>query len=246
MSKQSSSIQIHLDSYYATTKLNNNSATCQFQLPQISTDRDNYLHLSLVSMVIPYSFYNINLNNNIFRYNLIDNTQISMTIPAGNYNINSLVSYLNTHMSNGMSVTYDSIKNKVTFSSSLTQFVIIYNSFSQLLGFSSSNFMGTSATSAYCVNLYTITNINVETNLVTYNYCNVPSEMTSQTILANVPVNTQPQGLITYENKSNYKVNLYVGEISVIDIKLRDNRGNLIDMNGCDYTMTLQIDTIPF
>jgi hypothetical protein len=246
MTEVSESIQIHLDSYYATTKRNNNAADCVYQLPIISTERDVYLHLSVVSMSIPYSFYNINTSNNIFRYNLITGAEVTITIPVGNYNIKQLLSHLNNVMGNNMNITYDSITNKVTISNPNISFVIIYNDFTRILGYSASNFYTQSTTSPYCVNLFTITNINVESNLMTYNYCNVPSESTNQTILANIPVNTQPQGLITYENKSGYKTNLYVGELSVLEIRLKDNRGNLIDMNGCDYTLSIQIDTIPF
>lgn len=246
MSNQSESIQIHLDSYYATIKKNNNSADCVYQLPTINTARDNYLHLSLISMIIPYSFYNINTSNNIFRFNLIAGDEISLIIPPGNYNINQLVLFLNTNMSNYMTCSYNSVSNKITFSNSATSFVIIYNDFTRILGFSTSNFWVTSVTAPYCVNLYTITNINVETNLLTYNYSNVPNETTTQTILANIPVLTQPMGLIGYENKGDYKVNLYVGELNNLAIKLKDNKGNLIDMNGCDYTMSIQIDTVPF
>jgi hypothetical protein len=149
-------------------------------------------------------------------------------------------------MGNGMSISYENITNKVTISNASTTFVLIYNDFLRVLGYSTSNFYTSSTTSPYCVNLYTITNINVETNLLTYNFCNVPNETTTQTILANIPVNSQPQGIITYENKSNYKTNLYVGELSSLEIKLKDNKGNILNLNGCDYTITLQIDTVPF
>lgn len=246
MSKQGEKIQIHLDSYYATIKRDNNSANCQYQLPVINVDRDNYIHLSVVSMVIPYSFYNINTTNNIFRYNLISGTEVSVVVPVGNYNINQLCVFLNLNMGNNMSISYNQITNKVTISNNATSFVIIYNDFSKLLGYSTSNYFVSTTTAPYCVNLYTITNINVETNLTTYNFSNVPKETYCNTILANVPVATQPQGLIFYENRNDYRVNLYVGELSVLEIKLKDNRGNLIDMNGCDYTISLQIEAVPF
>ncbi len=246
---QTESIQIHLDSHFATIKNNNNSADCQFQLPIINTARDSYIHLSLVSMVIPYSFYNINSTNNVFTYSLLSTgLSYSRTIPVGNYNINQITAYLQANMGNSMSVSYNGITNKITFSNSSTSFTLVYNEFAKVLGFvtPTTNIYETSKTAPYCVNLYTIYNINVETNLLTYNFCNVPNETTSQTILASIPVITQPQGLISYENKSQYKTNLYVGELSILAIKLRDNRGNLLDMNGCDYTMTLQIDSVPF
>jgi hypothetical protein len=249
MSRISESIQIHLDSRFSTIKKNNNSADCTYQLPIINTARDSYIHLSLVSMVIPYSFYNINTTNNIFTYTLLSTgTTYNKVLPAGNYNINQIVQWLSLNMGNNMLVSYNSISNKITFSNTLTSFTLTYNEFARCLGFQEPtlNIFETSKTAPYCVNLYTVYNINVESNLLTYNFCNVPNESTTQTIIASIPVITQPQGLISFENKSGYKTNLYVGELSVLQIKLKDNRGNLLDMNGVDYTMSLQIDSVPF
>jgi hypothetical protein len=246
---QTESIQIHLDSYFATLKKNNNAAECEFQLPVIYTARDSYIHLSLVSLVIPYSFYNINNTNNVFKYTILATgiTHIRY-IPVGNYNINQLTAWLQANMGNNMTVSYNSISNKITFSNAVSQFTITYNDFARILGFvqPTADIFENTKLAPYCVNLYTIYNINVESNLVTYNFSNVPTETTTQNILCSIPVITQPQGLISYENKSQYKTNLYVGELSVLKITLKDNRGNILDMNGCDYTMTLQIDSVPF
>lgn len=245
----SESIQMYLDSSFATTKNNNNSAHCTYQLPLINTSKDSYIHMSLVNLVVPYSFYNINSLNNIFQYTLLSTgITYSRTIPQGNYNINQLVQYLQINMGNNMQVVYNSINNKITFSNNTSQFTLGYNNFLKVLGFinSSLNIFENNKTSDGCVNLYTVYNIIVESNLLTYNFCNVPNETTSASILASIPVITQPQGLIIYENKNEYKTNLYIGELSVLEIKLKDNKGNLLDMNGCDYTMTLQIDSVPF
>jgi hypothetical protein len=245
---QTESIQIHLDSHYATKKNNSNAGDCQFQLPVIYTSRDSYIHLSLVSMVIPYSFYNINSTNNIFKYSLLSTgLTYTRTLPVGNYNINQIIAWLQANMGNGMNVAYNGISNKITFSNA-SSFTITYNDFATVLGFVQppTDIYETSKTGTYCVNLYTVYCINVETNLLTYNFSNVPNETTTQTILASIPVITQPQGLISYENKSQYKTNLYVGELSVLAVKLKDNRGNLLDLNGCDYVMTIQIDSVPF
>lgn len=244
---QTESIQIHLDSSFATIKKNGNAAECQFQLPVIYTSRDSYIHLSLVSLVLPYSFYNINSYNNVFSYSLLSTgLTYSRTLPQGNYNINQITAWLQANMGNSMSVSYNTISNKITFSNSATSFTLVYNEFAKVLGFVAPtvNIFETTKTAPYCVNLYTTYCINVFSNVMTYNFCN--ADQGTQTILASIPVLTQPQGLISYENKSQYKANLYVGEISILQITLKDNLGRLIDMNGCDYCMTLQIDSVPF
>lgn len=243
------SIQIHLNSRFATTKYNLNAGDAEFQLPIINVPPDCYIHLSVVSAVLPYSFYNINANNNIFKYQLIGSEVTNIvTVPIGNYNINNLLSYLNLNAGNDLVFTYNSITNKVNFTNATSDFVLIHTELLKNLGFPDgySSFYTSNVTSPNCVNLYTITNINIETNLITYNVCNVPNQKTSQTILANIPIMTNPNGLIFYENLGNYKTNLYVGELSLLRIRLMDNDGRLVDMNGCDYNITLQIDSVPF
>lgn len=244
----SESIQIYLNSRYGI-KRGNNSGDCDFQLPIIGVPPDSYIHLSVVNAIIPYSFYNINSYNNVLKYNLIGvEQQFVINVPVGNYNIVQLVSYLNTHMGNDMVVTYNSIPNKLTFSNANTAFALIHTELLRMCGFEdgySSGYVST-VTPPHCVNLYYVTNINVETNLMTYNICNISTLSTSSSILANIPIITSPAGIIYYDNTSQYKTNLYVGELSVLRIRLLDNNGRTIDMNGVDYTMTLQIDSVPF
>lgn len=248
MSSVAESIQIYLDSYYAIKRLGN-AGDATFQLPVINVPSDSYIHLSVVSCIIPYSFYNINSSNNVLKYNLIGTEQqFIITVTQGNYNINQLVAYLNSNLGNDMQVSYNSITNKVTFSNNVNEFALINTELLKNLGWpeGTSSFYVTNVTSPNVVNLYTITNINLETNLVTYNITNISNQRTNSTILANIPVVTNPGGLIFYENLSQYKTNLYVGELNTLHIRLLDSRGNLVNLNGCDYTITLQIDSIPF
>ena len=55
----SETIQIHLNSQYATSYNNGNNADCNFSLPNIEVEDGYYIHLSVLTCVIPYSFYNI-------------------------------------------------------------------------------------------------------------------------------------------------------------------------------------------
>ena len=56
-------IQVHLNSKYATSYNNGNIADCNFLLPNIEAEDGYYIHLSVLSAVIPYSFYNIDSTN---------------------------------------------------------------------------------------------------------------------------------------------------------------------------------------
>jgi hypothetical protein len=68
-------IQVHLNSKYATSYNNGNIEYCNFLLPNIEAEDGYYIHLSVLSAVIPYSFYNIDSSNNcLFYQEIIDGT----------------------------------------------------------------------------------------------------------------------------------------------------------------------------
>ena len=61
------SIQIYLNSSNAD-KYFNGAADCEYLLPLIEIPDGFHIYLSVVSCLIPYSFYNINSSNNVLKY----------------------------------------------------------------------------------------------------------------------------------------------------------------------------------
>lgn len=248
-SSQEESIQIYLDSKYAI-KQNGNSGNAYFSIPSIYVEDGNYIYLSVVSCIIPYAFYNINSTNNTLTYDIVGGPQLTFTVPVGNYNINQLLTYINNNWT-GYTLTLNLLTNKITITkSAAADFTIYSGGLGNILGFTSNAYglAGNSytVTGASVANLYTITNVNVETNLLTYNVSNISNQTQNRSILASIPVAVAPFSLISYENPSMYKTNLYVGEFNNLSVRLLDNNGAVIDMNGVDYTMTLQITVVPF
>lgn len=68
----------------------------------------------------------------------------------------------------------------------------------------------------------------------------------NQTILCSIPINSQPFSMINYINSNNFRTNLFMNYISTIKINLTDELGNIINLNGCHYNLTLQIDVVQF
>ena len=242
-------IQIYLDSKYAI-KRNGNAGDAYFSIPSIYVEDGNYIYLSVVSCIIPYSFYNINSTNNVLTYDIVGGPQLTFSVPVGNYNINQLLTYINNNWT-GYTVTLNILTNKITITKDdVADFTIYSGGLGKILGFTSNAYGSSgnaySVTSASVANLYTITNVNVETNLLTYNVSNISTQTQNRSFLASIPVTVAPFSLISYDNSSSYKTNLYVGEFSNMSIRLLDNNGNVIDMNGVDYTITLQITVVPF
>ena len=241
------SIQIYLNSQMADKYLNGVS-DCEYNLPLIEIPDGFHIYLSVVSCLIPYSFYNINSSNNTLFYSVGGINLITLTIPIGNYNVNSLLSVLKTNISSAFTITYDNIKNKFTFTHTTNDFMFMSSSTClQILGFNNNiTILSTSLslTSINCVNVYSIRSIQVNSNLITYNINKV--QKNNFCILCSVPITCTPFSLIEYINRTNFKTNLFLNKISNIKIKLTDDNGNLIDLNGCHYSLTLQLDVVSF
>ena len=127
----SESFQIYLNSSNADIVSNN---SYNFILPNLEIADGNYIYLSVQYANIPYSFYNINLTNNILYYTL-NSVNYTIAITPGNYNITQLITFLKSNMS-GFTITYNSMTNKITFSHSTYNFSFLSTSTcNEILGF---------------------------------------------------------------------------------------------------------------
>lgn len=249
------SIQIHLNSRYATSYNNSSLSDCNFSLPIIEIPSQHSILLSVQHAVIPYSFYNINSTNNVITIQeIIDETTTignTLYISAGNYNAYQLAAYLGTLFPNNrMTITYDSIKNKFTFTNSTYNFKFLtaYSTCHELLGLSTNDLYNTSVfqtlTSKNLINLSPTRCICLATNLQTG--CINNNLQNEQNLLCSIPVNTQPYSIIDYKNTNNFKVNLHNNIFNSISIKLVDDTGRAIDLNNQYFSCTLQLDVINF
>ena len=240
------SIQIYINSRSADKFVDNNISNAQYILPNINVPDGYQIYLSLQKASIPYSFYNINLNNNTLTV-FYDNQVNVIPIPEGNYNINTLVTELKSSLPNFV-ITYSSLTNKITFQYSSNFSFYASSTILPILGFNENtqyNSSGFTLRSVHCCNLLNVKCINVVTNLTTYNINKAFSNV--QSILASIPVNCQPYSIIQYENNNNFRSNIYTNNLSMLNIQLvNDSDGSLIDLNGVHYSMTIQLDIINF
>jgi hypothetical protein len=64
--------------------------------------------------------------------------------------------------------------------------------------------------------------------------------------LCTIPVNTAPNSNIVYYNDNKFTTNLYSNILNEIEIKLVDQDNMLLDLNGLDWSLTLQLDIVDF
>ena len=241
------SLQIYLNSRYATETVGGNTANCIYYLPVIEIPDGHHIYLSLQNASIPYSFYSITSFDNTFSWGVVAGTVNTYYVQPGNYNITQLIDILKTAMGIDYTITYSSITSKILITHSTSNFIIYAGTFNHIIGFSKTTNTTSTANLLYgrdCVNLNQIRAINVEVNFPTYNI-NV-AQAYNQNIMATIPVYVAPFSIITYQNPNNFRTNLYVNKLDQIQIRLLDNESRLIDLNGINYQMTLQLDCIRF
>jgi hypothetical protein len=246
----SDSIQLHLNSKYASS-YDDETSTYQFNTNLIQID-DNYsIHLSVVNISIPYSFYNINSFNNLLLYQQLTTpvTNTAIYIPVGNYTAYQLVSYLNNNVPN-TTVTYDSITNKITFTNSLYNFKILseYTTCEDILGLSTNDIYNSSILKSLIfplqLNLASVQLIKVATNYNSGSISNLNDH--DMRVLCSFPVSSSPYSLITYTNDNNYRIDLNNNTFNSITIKILDQNEQPINFNGLHFSLTMQLDFINF
>jgi hypothetical protein len=246
------SIQIHLNSQYATKYNNTNYSDVDFNLPVIEAQDGYTMYLSVLHAVVPYSFYAINSTNNVLFYSEYQASPIvntTLNIPFGNYNSLQLASYMTANIPR-TTVSYNSITNKFTFTNTTNEFKILtaFSTCQNLIGMSTDDLyntsIGRSLTLQKQVNLSSTRMINIATNLQTGCINNLKTN--SQDILACIPVTKNPYSLIDYTNSNNFRVNLNTNTLNFINIKLLDQNGRSLELNQMYFSITLQLDIVNF
>ena len=244
---QNESIQIYLNSRYATETVGDNIADSIYYLPVIEIPDGMHIYLSLQNANIPYSFYSITSFDNTFIFGLVGDPTTTHYVEPGNYTITQFIGVIQAAMGASYTVTYSSITSKILITHATSNFIIYASTINHILGFSKTTNTTSAANLLYgrdCINLNQIRVINVEVNFPTYNV-NV-AQPYNQQILAAIPVYVAPFSIINYTNPNNYRTNLYVNKLDQIQIRLLDNESRLINMNGIQYQMTLQLDCVRF
>ena len=239
--------QLHLSSTFADKIYSNNIADVEFFLPTIEIPSQYHIHLNVVHASIPFTFYNVNSRNNVLNY-IVNNISYSLIITQGNHNINSMKLFLTSNLI-GFTIGYDFTTNKFTFTNTNNYGFSFLDTSSclALLGFFPTQTIvsnGNSLTSTRTVNLNPIRCICVGTNLNTSNIS--VNSKNKNNVICSIPITTQPNSIINYFNSNNFKINTYANFINCIQIKLMDQDGNLLDLNGANWSMTIQFDIVDF
>ena len=241
------SFQVFLSSTNAD-KIGSSIGNCTWYLPFIEIPDQHHIHLSVQSAIIPVSFYNVNVSNNIISYSLSSNDSVvQQVIPVGNYNAIQLKAILNTLIP--FTITYNTITNKFTFTHPTYNFTF-YNIGStcfSLLGLSLVNQVSVnkSLVSNYCANLSPIRAFQISTPTIKTGNISKSKEL-SQNVLMQIPINEGPNEIVSYFNATLFTSNLFVNYMHEIQIVILDQNSNVIDLNGVEWSIVLQFDILKY
>ena len=245
MNKQT--ICIFLNSQTANSYINGSTSECMFVLPSLVIPKRSKMSISCQTASIPYSFYNCDDFNN--KLSFIQNSiTYNVLIPQGNYNVNTLITALKSIMGPTFNIVYNSLDNTYTFTNTTYDFELLSSSTCfEMLGFKDNiNYMSNSMIlkSTICVNLFTIRNIYITSNNFILNNVN-SSTPNNSSIICSIPIQSASGSIITYQNIFNVKNEVHnTHNLNLVHIKLTDQDGDVLDLNGCHFSLTLQLDIL--
>jgi len=211
-----------------------------FDTPIYCTN-DYNICLKLTNISIPLSYYNINQYNNSLNFNIGN-----FTITQGNYNALQLRNELNNLLSGvGIIVSYSMTTMKFTFNRATAFQYLATSTTHTILGFNgakNSTLVGGIQTiiSDNVIDLSYTKNIFIEVqNISTFNLTSLTQGFTN--IWKSLVVDKNQGSLLTYNNFDESSLKLKESFISYLEFKLLDDDGNLINLNGCHWNISIEV-----
>lgn len=204
--------------------------------------------IQILSAQFPYSFYNINIYNNILRLNY-NSINYTITLTRGNYNANNLITEILTQLNNQgintFTINISSITGCLTFTNSTYNFTFLNTStIFKILGFDPSiNYTSSSfiLNAPYPCNLLGTLNLRIISDELQIN--NLDSSVKgSWNVLQSIPIEAGNFGLILYDNISKSEMILNNKILNGFDIKIIDDDQNLINFNNINWNIQILIN----
>tara|TARA_R100000773_G_C4221286_1_gene120368 strand:+ start:5281 stop:6261 length:981 start_codon:yes stop_codon:yes gene_type:complete len=259
---------IHINSVDATSIRQTGFTTdFEFNLQDTITCPENQEFLvSCVGLTCPYTFYNIRENiNDRIPLNIGGSINTGI-IPAGNYSTTTFASTLKTILeasasaigvSTTFTIKYDKTKMKYkvftnniqNVSFDLTQSTLTPHIELGIEAGVNQPIQENDNVNAFFPNVVDINGsihgLYLRTNL-TSNGVIESNTKTLSTILARIPIRVNFGGVIFYDSLEGHthKVKLDVRSVNNIHIRLTDERNRLINLNGNNFTCSIQFDYI--
>lgn len=226
-----------------------------FSFPSLIVNSNNIkkVNISILSAEFPYSFYIINVYNNLLRMSVNGGAQFTLTLTRGNYNSNTLITEILAQLAlagvTTITIALSTITGRLTFTTTGTSIEIFStgSTILRVLGFDiTTNYVSVAKviTAPFPLNLLNTLKIRICSIALCSNSLD-SSVNGNLNLLSSFPVNAESYGLNIYENATNIKTELQVRDLNGFDILILDDDSNLINFNNVYWsiTMLLEIET---
>jgi hypothetical protein len=237
-----------LDSRNATSYHNGSfNSSVEFDLiePIKLGHRSIVMKCSVLNFCCPNSIYIINEYNSVLIYTLAGFPQNAVTFAYGNYNANTFITLFKNTMPVGFNITFNNITNKFTITYttdfSFNQGSTIYEvmGFAQNVNYSSNN---KTLNLPFTCNFNGLQSFNI--HFASLNTSNIDSlTKTNSAIIQpiQIPINSNQ---IFFQKTSDFNFVVAQDIIDDIRIDLKDDLGNLINLNNNHFNLTLEFTVI--
>lgn len=246
----------HIDSSKVIGYYNSYGTSFYSKFDNVACEANECILYNFISCQIPHSFYQVNVNNSYLDINE-NNVVRTITMPYGNYSSSdyalTLVALLN-YNNNAIqySITYNKISNKfiikTTTLNATATFLLLsgansYRNISVFIGLPRTADVTISNVDTYTnmISMYDIYELRIKSDI-----CNdeiLTSDLTDK-ILVNIPISTQPYGIINYKDDNAMKYRIESTSITGIQIELTDNLNRSVDLNGMPFVINILLTII--
>ncbi len=248
-----SSVVLHIrskDAQQLTTNYNTNFSVNLVNSIEISKNQE--CHISVMSLELPYSFYNISaeLKNNTLVYD----TSNTLTITSQDYSIYELRDFFNndTSFSAIFTTTYDIQKNKLSFKNitgSSHTIDLSSSLINKVIGFDEDTTdrtitAGNTLESDFVCNLATVHSILIKSSMGQANV--LSTRAGNSTTLQKISVDVNSNGII-YMNQQDFR-QVSITQTNVIDLitfEITDQNNNLLQLNNVNFEFSVLFEIYP-
>jgi hypothetical protein len=214
----------------------------------------NIKQMVVKNVTLPNTSYNINSTNNQLRWVYNSSNKLS-TLPVGQYNLVELASALQTAFivyDAGATVTINPLTQKLVYHFSLPSQILINSSspLASLIGFNLANLVaypaiaGVNFTAPTLSNLAGIRNFFVCSRTLAQGFNSVLQNGTNLPMILAMP-NTVPFGSLNHYQSNDILLDVksykQLQNVQYIDLQIRDEDNNIVDLNGEEISLNLLI-----
>lgn len=234
---------IFLDSNDALVSISDAEKIFYLNTPIIA-DAGIRILVGLNNLTIPNTIYNLNSSSNNNSITFTQGSTVTVSISSGNYSASTLKDALNTAISAAglnITVTFDEENAVFTFTGT-SAFTIDSATMSRQLGLKEQlpTSSSTSYTATRVCDLAGATNLYIRIRNLSLGG-NLDSRGNTTSIIASIVVNVNYGDYIFFSSPDILYFMISENKLSHLDIEITDQEGNVVDLNGSSFNMTLSV-----